>query len=36
MAPDKRETILREAEAFLDALTSGDEARGSRQITLDL
>jgi deoxyribodipyrimidine photolyase-related protein len=36
MEPARRDTIVREAEAFLETLANGDEARGRRQITLDL
>lgn len=36
MEPARRDTIVREAEAFLETLANGDEARGTGQITLDL
>ncbi|MDB5640701.1 MAG: binding domain of photolyase family protein [Hyphomicrobiales bacterium] len=36
MEPARRATILHEADAFLDALASGDEAHGPGQTSLDL
>jgi deoxyribodipyrimidine photolyase-related protein len=36
MTQERRDTILQEADAFLEALATGTEARATGQATLDL